>query len=52
MTPRDYLEKRVKAKKLKQVIKQTDAFRNESGKKLGITKSSADTIREDRDHGH
>ena len=49
---REYLEKKVKAEKLKQVIKETDAFRNELGKKTGITHPSADTIREDRDHGH
>ena len=49
---REYLEKKVKAKKLKQVIKETDAFRNELSKKTGITKSSTDIIREDRDHGH
>ena len=49
---REYLEKRVKAEKLKQVIKEIDAFRNELGKKTGITESSADMIREDRDHGH
>ena len=49
---REYLERRVKAEKLKQVIKEIDAFRTESGKKTGITESSADIIREDRDHGH
>lgn len=49
---REYLEKKVKAKKLKQVIKETDALRNELSKKTGITKSSADIIREDRDRGH
>jgi arsenate reductase-like glutaredoxin family protein len=49
---REYLERKVKAEKLKQVIKEIDAFRNELGKKTGITESSADIIREDRDHGH
>jgi arsenate reductase-like glutaredoxin family protein len=49
---REYLEKRVKSEKLKQVIKETDAFRSELRKKTGITQSSADIIREDRDHGH
>ncbi len=49
---REYLERRVKAEKLKQVIKEIDAFRNELGKKTGITKSSEDIIREDRDYGH
>lgn len=49
---REYLERRVKAEKLKQVIKETELFRNKLGKKTGITKSSADITREDRDHGH
>ena len=49
---REYLEKRVKAEKLKQIIKETEAFRNDLSKKTPITESSAETIREDRDHGH
>ncbi len=49
---RDYLEKRVKAEKLKQVIRETETFRKELSKKTQITESSAETIREDRDHGH
>jgi hypothetical protein len=49
---REYLERRVKVEKLKQVTKEINAFRNQLGKKTGITKSSADIIREDRDHGH
>ena len=49
---REYLERRVKAEKLKRVTREIDAFRNELGKKTGITVSSADLIREDRDHGH
>ena len=49
---REYLERRVKAEKLKQVMKEIDEFRNKLGKKTGITESSADIIREDREHGH
>ncbi len=49
---REYLERRVKVEKLKQVIKEIDAFRNELGEKTKITQSSAEIIREDRDHGH
>ncbi len=49
---REYLERRVKAEKLKQVMKEIDAFRNELGEKTKITQSSAEIIREDRDHGH
>ncbi len=33
-------------------MKETEKFRIELGKKTGITSSSADIIREDRDHGH
>jgi hypothetical protein len=49
---RECLERKVKAEKLKRVMKDIDAFRSELGKRTGITTSSADTIREDRDHGH
>ena len=49
---RKYLERRVKAEKLKQTVKEIDNFRTALGKKTGITESSADVIREDRDHGH
>ena len=49
---REYLERRVKAEKLKQVIKEIDTFRNELGRKTGITQSSAEIIRKDRDYGH
>jgi len=49
---REYLERKVKAEKLKRVMKEADAFRNELSKKTGVTASSADIIREDRDHGH
>jgi hypothetical protein len=49
---RECLERKVKVEKLKRVMREVDAFRNELGKKTGITVSSADIIREDRDHGH
>jgi hypothetical protein len=49
---RECLERKVKAEKLKRVMKDIDAFRSELGKRTGITTSSADFIREDRDHGH
>ena len=49
---RECLKRKVKAEKLKRVMKEIDAFRTELGKKTGITVSSADIIREDRDHGH
>jgi hypothetical protein len=49
---RECLEKKVKAEKLKRLMKEIDTFRNELAKKTGITTSSADIIREDRDHGH
>jgi hypothetical protein len=42
----------VKAEKLKQVLKETEKFRIKLAEKTGITESSADIIREDRDHGH
>jgi hypothetical protein len=38
--------------KLKQVIQETNKFRIELAKKTGITTSSAEIIREDRDHRH
>ena len=49
---RDCLERKVKTEKLKRAIKEVNLFRNELGKRTGITTSSADIIREDRDHGH
>ncbi len=49
---RECLERKVKAEKLKLVMNEIDTFRRELSKKTGITASSADTIREDRDHGH
>ena len=47
-----YIEQIVKRKKLTKTLEEIDRFRNELGKKTGITESSADIIREDRDHGH
>jgi len=49
---RECLEMKVKAEKLKRKMKEIDEFRNELGKKTGITTPSSDIIREDRDHGH
>jgi len=49
---REYIEKEVKIKKLKKTLEEVDKFRNELAKKTGITASSAEIIREDRDHGH
>jgi len=49
---RECLERKVKAARLKQVMKEIDSFRIELSKKRGITESSTDIIREDRDHGH
>ncbi len=49
---RECLERKVKSEKLRRVMKETETFRIKIGKKTGITASSADIIREDRDHGH
>ena len=49
---RECLERKVKTEKLKRVMKEIDTFRIELCKKTGITASSADIIREDRNHGH
>jgi len=49
---RECLERKVKAEKLKKMLKETDAFRAELARKTGLTKSSSDIIREDRDRGH
>jgi hypothetical protein len=49
---REYIEKQVKRKKIEKTLQKVDKFRNELGKKTGITQSSAEIIREDRDHGH
>jgi len=51
-TVRECLERKVKAEKLKRVMKEIDTFRIELSKKTGTTASSADIIREDREHGH
>ena len=47
---RDCLERIVKRKKLKQLMRQVDSSRNEFFKKTGVTTPSADIIREDREH--
>ena len=49
---RAYIQKEVKIKKLKKALEEADKFRNELAKKTGLTASSAEIIREDRDHGH
>ncbi len=49
---RECLERKVKVEKLKRVLKETEKFSIELEKKTGVTASSADIIREDRDHGH
>lgn len=49
---RECLERMVKKKKLKQVMREVDKFRNELTKRTGATIPSADTIRQDREHGH
>ena len=49
---RVYLERMVKRKKLKQMIKEVDRFRNELGKRTGMTAPSTDSIRLDREHAH
>jgi hypothetical protein len=49
---RAHLEKMVKSTKLRKQMKDIDEFRNKLEKKTGITASSADIIREDREHGH
>ena len=49
---RECLERKIKAEKLKRLMKEVNTFRNELGKKTGVTSSSAEAIREDRDYGH
>jgi arsenate reductase-like glutaredoxin family protein len=49
---RDCLERILKKKKLKELMKQVDSSRKELYKKTGVTTPSADTIREDREHAH
>jgi seryl-tRNA synthetase len=46
------LERMVKRKKLKKAMEDVDKFRNTLSQKIGVTMSSADIIREDRDHAH
>ena len=47
---RVYLERMVKRKKLKQMMKEVDKFRNELGKRTGMTTPSTDIIRLNREH--
>ena len=49
---RAYLEKMVKRKKLKKTLIEVDTFRNELSKRIGTTMSSAEIIRQDREHAH
>ena len=49
---RECLERKVKAEKLNRVMEEVDEFRNKLGKKTGVTASSADIIRDDREYGH
>jgi len=49
---RTHLERMVKSTKLRKLMKGADEFRNKLSKKTGMTASSADLIREDREHGH
>jgi hypothetical protein len=47
---RECLERMVKRKKLKQLMRQVDRFRDDLYKKTGMTTPSADIIRENREH--
>jgi hypothetical protein len=49
---RAHLEKIVKKEKLKKKLEEVEKFRNELGKKTGLTASSADIIRGDRERAH
>ncbi len=49
---RAFIELDIKRKKIKKTLAELDKFRNEIGKKAGITRSAAEIIREDRDYGH
>ena len=49
---RTCLERMVKMKKLKKALEEVKEFRNNLGKKTGLTASGTDIIREDREHGH
>jgi hypothetical protein len=46
------LERIVKQKKVKKALEEANEFRKNLHKKTGLTSSSAEFIREDRDHGH
>jgi arsenate reductase-like glutaredoxin family protein len=49
---RDCLERILKKKKLKELLRRVDSSRNELYKKTGLTTSSEDIIRDDRDNAH
>ena len=49
---RDFLERMVKKRKLKELMRQVDSSRNELSKKTGVTTPSTDIIRKDREHVH
>jgi hypothetical protein len=49
---RECLEKMVKKKKIEQKMTELEKFRNKLEKEIGLTSSSADIIREDRDRAH
>ncbi len=49
---RECLERMIKKKKLKQLMRQVDTFREDLYKKTGTTTPSADIIRENREHAH
>jgi hypothetical protein len=46
------LERMVKQKKLQKALEEADEFRTNLQKRTGLTSSSAEFIREDREHGH
>lgn len=49
---RAHLEAVVKKKKLRKVMKDVVRFRNKLSERTGITASSVDIVREDREHAH
>ncbi len=46
------LERIVKAEKLKKALKEVNEFRNNTGKRTGLTTSGADIIRKDRERDY
>ena len=49
---RKHLQLMMNSDKLKKTMKDVNDFRRKLGKKARITSSSADIIREDREHAH